>query len=77
MQSIILIANSVREPKRRTRMRIHANMNLGELKERMSNTEPVSDQDAEKMRDFLTEGYEDMDTADIPEDEWLHMLNNL
>lgn len=58
-------------------MRIHANMNLGELKERMSNTEPVSDQDAEKMRDFLTEGYEDMDTADIPEDEWLHMLNNL
>ncbi len=52
-------------------MRISETMDLGELKDRMGD---ATEQDARNMRDLLSETeYED--TADVPESEWVSLLN--
>lgn len=55
-------------------MKIEAGMNLNELQERMG-AEATAD-DAFQMRELLLAGgYEGQDTADVPEGEWLTMLD--
>ena len=52
-------------------------MNLDQLAERMSNTEPVTNDDAEKMRDMLVAEFEGGDTRDVPGADWARMLEAL
>lgn len=55
-------------------MIITSTMDLGQLAERMGDQADRSD--AENMRDILiANDYEGMDTIDIPEADWLEMLN--
>jgi hypothetical protein len=55
-------------------MKIDAGMNLNDLQERMG-AEATAD-DAFQMRELLLAGgYDGQDTADIPEGEWLTMLD--
>lgn len=55
-------------------MKIEAGMNLNDLQERMG-AEATAD-DAFQMRELLMDGgYEGKDTADIPEAEWMTMLD--
>lgn len=56
----------------RMEMFIAADMNLSDLAERMGDI--ATDVDARAMRDLLVERYEGQDTADIPESDWLAML---
>ncbi len=56
-------------------MRIHAHMNLDDLAERMGTC--ATEAEAITMRDLLAEQFEGQDTADIEEDEWLTMLDQV
>jgi hypothetical protein len=57
-------------------MKITTNMNLEQLAERMSRDVEVSADVAAAMRDLLIEhGYDGQDTSDIPESEWLAMID--
>ncbi|HGE8241974.1 hypothetical protein LZT27_18570 [Aeromonas veronii] len=53
-------------------MKVHADMDLNELAERMG-TEATMD-DASVMCDLLVDKFDGQDTSDIPEGEWLAML---
>lgn len=56
------------------KMKIESGMNLNDLQERMG-AEATPD-DAFQMRELLLDGgYEGQDTADIPEAEWMTMLD--
>ena len=52
-------------------MRIETQMDVEQLRDRMGE---ATNQEAESMRDLLTES-EYRDTSDIPESEWLAMLD--
>ena len=57
-------------------MKITTNMNLEQLAERMSRDVEVSADVAAAMRDLLIEhGYDGQDTSDIPESEWMAMID--
>lgn len=57
-------------------MKITANMNLEQLAERMSRDVEVEVSVASAMRALLIErGYDGQDTSDIPEGEWLAMID--
>lgn len=66
--------NTGQRPTRQRRMEmiIAADMNLSDLAERMGDV--ATEVDARAMRDLLVERYEGQDTADIPEADWLAML---
>lgn len=53
-------------------MKVHADMDLNELAERMG-IEATMD-DASVMCDLLVDKFDGQDTSDIPEGEWLAML---
>jgi hypothetical protein len=53
-------------------MKVHADMDLNELADRMG-TEATMDE-ASAMCDLLVEKFDGQDTSDIPEGEWLAML---
>lgn len=53
-------------------MKVHADMDLNELAERMG-IEATMD-DASAMCDLLVDKFDGQDTSDIPEGEWLAML---
>lgn len=54
-------------------MKISRSMNLSDLQERMGPT--TTEAEADKMRDLLVDGYDGMDTRDIPEYLWIDMLD--
>jgi hypothetical protein len=54
-------------------MTISSTMNLSELAERMGGE--ATEQNAKIMRDLLVEKFNGEDTRDIPESEWLEMLD--
>jgi len=58
-------------------MLINYSMSLNDLKHHMSNTDVVSDDDAISMRIMLCFEYYDMDTVDVPQDEWDEMMKTL
>lgn len=53
-------------------MKISSTMNLDQLAERMGD---ATQGEAAVMRDLLADRYDGKDTADVPESEWLAMLN--
>lgn len=53
-------------------MKVHGDMDLNELAERMG-TDATLD-DASAMCDLLVEKFDGQDTSDIPEGEWLAMM---
>ena len=54
-------------------MNISIDMNLAELAERMGGSATINQ--AREMRECLVYGgFETMDTADVPEKDWLEML---
>ncbi|MDH1506276.1 hypothetical protein N5I20_14525 [Aeromonas caviae] len=53
-------------------MKVHSNMDLNQLAERMG-TEATLD-DAAAMRELLVEKFDGQDTAEIPEGEWMALL---
>jgi len=55
-------------------MIISRNMNLDDLSERMSNTETVSIEDAEDMREMLVAEFDGTDTRDVPQSDWDRIL---
>ena len=55
-------------------MTINSEMNLDDLASRMSSTEPVSREDAEKMRAILVVQFDGWDTANVPEVAWNRIL---
>lgn len=56
-------------------MQINEGMNLADLAERMG-TE-ATEAEAEAMRDLLVQGFDGQDTADVPEADWLNMLDQV
>ncbi|TAL80718.1 MAG: hypothetical protein EPN77_19460 [Candidimonas sp.] len=56
-------------------MKIAANMNLAELAERMG-TE-ATESEAFAMRELLTLQFNGQDTVDVPEADWLTMLDQV
>lgn len=55
-------------------MRVHSDMDLNQLAERMGPEATLAD--ASAMRDFLVEKFDGQDTSEIPEGEWLAMLES-
>ncbi|MFQ2489848.1 hypothetical protein ACK31S_17895 [Aeromonas caviae] len=53
-------------------MKVHSDMDLNQLAERMGNEATLDD--ASAMCDLLVEKFDGQDTADIPEGEWLALL---
>lgn len=53
-------------------MRIHTYMDLGQLIERMGE---ATDNEATIMRAMLCSRFMDVDTKDVPNDEWVKMLS--
>lgn len=53
-------------------MKVHSDMDLNQLAERMGNEATLDD--ASAMCDLLVEKFYGQDTADIPEGEWLALL---
>lgn len=56
-------------------MKISCNMNLNDLAEHMGNA--ASELEAVAMRDLLVEQYDGQDICDVPETEWLLMLDQV
>ena len=55
-------------------MEVSKTMDLGQLAERMG--EVAERADAQRLRTLLIDsGYDGQDTANIPEDAWLRLLN--
>lgn len=54
-------------------MQIKYNMDLNQLAERMGNV--ATEEDAEAMRELLVEKYDGSDVEDVPEVEWLALLD--
>ena len=54
-------------------MKITNDMGLSELAERMG-TE-ATESEARAMREMLVENFDGMDTTDIPEADWMEMLD--
>lgn len=55
-------------------MIISASMNLGQLKERMTQDYHISDERAAAMRDQLVAKFDGEDTRNIPENDWIRMM---
>lgn len=62
-------------PDKEKKMKVHSNMDLNQLAERMG-TEATMD-DAAVMCDLLVERFDGQDTAEIPEGEWQAMLEEV
>lgn len=59
-------------PGKERKMKVHSDMDLSQLAERMG-TEATLD-DASTMCDLLVEKFDGQDTSEIPEGEWLALL---
>lgn len=53
-------------------MKVHSDMDLNQLAERMGPEATLDD--ASAMRDLLVENFDGQDTTEIPEGEWLALM---